>query len=224
MKREPYMSRTSYQIVRRVVRFLILIMGTAPVMVHSESVFIDRPGKEFSSTRSSQGRPDPAQQAGSDSLWFQKQDKRVSQSRYPDSNRRSTARQDNPWRSDGRVYTDPQHKLRPWGGVPADAPQEQREYGKADAVVPRYQQPYYYRYQPAPMTPYSVPGYGGYSNAWSSPYGAGYMPGYGGYGNARSSPYGAGHMPGYGYGGNQYSPFGSFGGMPGPGNPGGMFW
>lgn len=207
-QKKPYMSRNNGRVVRRVVRFLIPIMFAAPGMVHAESVFIDRPGKEFSSTRSSPGGSDPAQQAGSDNLWFQQPDMGISQSRYPDSNSRSTAKQDNPWRSDGRVYANPQHKLRPWGGVPADAPapleRQQREYGKADGVAPRYQ-PYYYRYQPPPMTPYSMPGYGGYGNAWSS-------------------PYGAGHMPGHGWGGNQFFPFGSFGGMPGPGIPGGMFW
>lgn len=200
MQRKPYTLRNSY----RVVSFLILIMCTAPGMVHSENVYIDRPGKEFASTRSSQGGSDTAPPTGKGNLWFQKQDKHVSQSRYPDSNRRSTAKQDNPWRSDGRVYTNPQHKLRPWGGVPADAPQEQREHGRAEAVVPRYQ-PYYYRYQPAPMAPYYRPGYGGYGNSWTAPYGSGYA-------------------PGYGWGNNSFFPFGSFGGMPGPGNPGGMFW
>lgn len=197
----------------RVVRLLILIMFAAPGMVQSESIFIDRPGKEFSSNRLPQARTsndgyDTAGHTGNGNLWSQRQDRSASQLRYPDSNRHNTAKQDNPWRSDGRVYTNPQHKVRPWGGVPADAPapleQQQREYGSTNGTFPRYQ-PHYYPYQPPPMRLHSMPGYGGYGNAWSP-------------------PYGAGHMPGYGRGGNQFFPFGSFGGMPGPGMPGGMFW
>jgi len=193
IQQEPYLSRVRC----RVGRFLTLIMCITPVLVHSDSVYIDRPGKEFSSSQSSNTRFSSdgfitAQQAGNENLWRLK----------PDSNRHNAAQQDNPWRSDGRVYSSAQHKLRPWGGVPADAPalpdRQQRYYGKAEN----------YRYQPAPMRPYPMPGYGGYGNVWSSPYGARHMPGYG---RGRG-------------GGNQFFPFGSFNGMPGPGFPGGMFW
>jgi len=201
-------------------------MLVVPGMAQSESVFIDRPGKEFSSrslppAQPSQNGYDVAGQTGNGSLRFRNQNTRASQSGYPDRNRRNTAKENNPWRPDGRVYTNSQQKLRPWGGVPANAPamqeQQQKAYGKSSEGVPRYQ-PYNYRYQPAPMMPQPMPGYGRYGNAWSSPYGAGNMPGYGG-------------------GGNQFFPFGSSGGIPGmpgmsgmpgmpgmSGMPGGSFW
>ncbi len=209
MQKTPHMPENYY----RTAGFLILVMFAAPAMVQSESVFIDRPGKEFSSnrmpqTRSSQSGYDTAGQSVSGKIWFESPGRgATSQSGYPERNGRNSAGHDNPWRPDGRVYSNPRHRMRPWGGVPADAPapveQQQREYGRTTEAVPRYQP--YYRYQPSPMM--------------RQP-----MPAYGGYGNGRPTPYGAGSMPGYGGGGNQFFPFGSFGGMPGPGMPGGMFW
>ncbi len=190
----------------RLFKDRLIMAGTCllPVLACAENVYIERPGKEFAATQS-QGKPASYPQASGQSSLYHMSDRNISQLYYPDNNRRDAAPQDNPWRSEGSRYITPQHRVRPWGRVPADAPLDQpgRDRGRTDSRSSRAYQPYPYPYQPA------------------APVNPNYMPGYGGYGG---SPYGSGYMPGYGLGGNPYSPFGSYGGLPGYGFPGGMFW